>query len=283
MKHSLWIICCAVLSLGLTPLLASAQQEDVKPREQPIQEVFQTGLVYPQERGEVQLSYTSRFSKGKAHSSLQRPMNLEYGITDRWQIEIEWNAMSRRTETGAAPIHGKGDLRIGTQYSFMNMRGSNFHSAVGLEVSFPTGNIEKGLSEGLIEYEPSFSLAKDFPRLHNLQVFSQVGVSIVQRTRRRVQVDEDQPVAHTFNLGVGMFMPFNRLVFTGEFNLNTNRWNHGGREREMYFTPGLVWRLPRNLEIGFGAPIGLTGDADKSGAILRLLYEFGTRRGHETP
>ena len=46
---------------------------------------------------------------------------------------------------------------------------------------------------------------------------------------------------------------------------------------------GVVWRLPPNLEIGFGAPIGLTGDADKSGAILKLVYEFGTRRGTEAP
>jgi hypothetical protein len=283
MKHSFWIICWAALWLGLTSLLASAQEEDVQAREQPIQEVFQTGLVYPQQRGEVQLSYSSRFGKRKAHSSLETPINLEYGITNRWQIEIEWNPMSRRTEAGEPTTRGTGDLRIGTQYSFMNMRGSNFHSAVGFEVGFPTGSMEKGLSEGLIEYEPYISLAKDFPRLHNMQVFSQVGVGFVQRTRSRVGPDEKKSAAHNFNLGVGMFMPFSRLVFTGEFNLNTNRWNNGGLEREMYFTPGVVWRLPRNLEIGVGAPVGLTGDADKSGAIVRLVYEFGTRRRGETP
>ncbi|MBC7929600.1 MAG: hypothetical protein H7Z38_03435 [Rubrivivax sp.] len=51
---------------------------------------------YPQERGEVQLTYSSRFSKGKGRSSLQTPPTLEYGITDRWQVEVEWNALSRR-------------------------------------------------------------------------------------------------------------------------------------------------------------------------------------------
>jgi hypothetical protein len=281
MKHSFWIICCTALWLGLMTPLASAQENNAKTREQLVQEVFQTGLVYPQERGELQLSYSSRFSKGKGHSLLERTLNLEYGITDRWQIEIEWNPISRRTETGEATTRGRGDLRIGTQYSFMNMRHSNFHSAVGFEVSFPTGNVEKGLSEGLMEYEPYFSIAKDFPSLHKMQVFSQVGVGFVQRTRRRVGADEKQAAAHNFNLGVGTFIPLSRLVFTGEFNLKTNRWNNGGREREVHFTPGIVWRLPRNLEIGFGVPIGLTRDSDKSGAILRLLYEFGTRRGNE--
>src|ERR1700694_5782923 len=83
-KLLFWIICSAALWLALTTPLASAQEDDHMTRAQPLQEVFQTGLVYTQERGEVQLSYTSRFSRGKDLSSLQTPLNLEYGITDRW-------------------------------------------------------------------------------------------------------------------------------------------------------------------------------------------------------
>jgi len=277
MKHLFWIICCTALWLALTTSLASAQGDDAVTRPQPVQEVFQTGLVYPQERGEVQLSYTSRFSKGKDRSSLQTPLNLEYGITDRWQIEIEWDAMSRRTKTGEATTSGRGDLSIGTQYSFMNMKGSNFHSAVGFEVSIPTGSIEKELSEGFLEYTPYLILARDLPKLNNMQIFSQVGVTFVQHARRKLGADDDAPAAQKFDVGVGTFMPFGHLVFTSEFNLSTNRWNNGGREREIYATPGVVWRLPGNLEIGVGTPVGLTRDADKFGAILKLVYEFGPR------
>lgn len=277
LKHLFGIICCVALWLGLTMPLAYAQEGATEEPEQPVQEVFQTGLVYPQERGEVQLSYTSRFSQGLGHSSLHTPLSLEYGITDRWQIEIEWNAMSRRTETGEATTRGQGDMQIGTQYSFMNMRGSNFHSAVGFEVSLPTGSLDKELSEGFIEYEPYFIVARDFPKLNNLQIFSQIGVGFVQRVKRHVELEDDEPAAHEFNLGVGMFVPFRRLVFTGEFNLSTNRWNNDGREREMHVTPGVMFRLPRNWEIGIGAPIGLTSGADRSGAIFKFIYEFGTR------
>jgi hypothetical protein len=283
MKHTFRAICCVALWLGLLTPLASAQEEEVKERAQPVQEVFQTGLVYPQEQGEMQLSYTSRFSKGKGHSSLHTPLNLEYGITDRWQIEVEWDAMSRRTETGEATTRGRGDLQVGTQYSFMNVRRSDFHGAVGVEISLPTGSVEKELSEGFIEYEPYFIVARDFPKLNHMQIFSQVGVGFVQRARRHAEEEDDEPAAHELNLGIGMFVPFRHLVFTGEFNLSTNRWNNGGRERAMYATPGMVWRLPRNWEIGVGAPIGLTGDADKFGAIFKVVYEFGTRRGDDAP
>jgi Putative MetA-pathway of phenol degradation len=283
MRHTFWVICCGALWLGLLTPLAPAQEGEVKERAQPVQEVFQTGLVYPQERGEVQLTYTFRFRKGEGFSSLHTPLNLEYGITDRWQVGFEWDALSRRTETGEATTRGRGDLQIATQYSFMKMRRSDFHSAVGVEITLPTGGVEKELSEGFIEYEPYLIVARDFPKLNGMQIFSQLGVGFVQRTRRHAEADDDEPAAHNLNLGIGMFVPFRRLVFTGEANLSTNRWNNGGREREMYATPGMVWRLPRNWEMGVGAPFGLTRDADKSGLIFKVVYEFGTRRGDDAP
>ena len=89
MKHSFWIICCATLWLGLMPLPASAQEDDANEREQPVQEVFQTGLVYPLERGEVQLTYTSRFSQGNGRTLRHTALNLEYSITDRWLSELQ--------------------------------------------------------------------------------------------------------------------------------------------------------------------------------------------------
>jgi hypothetical protein len=242
------VIALSVLTTGFT-LPAKAQtstQVQAEAQEQPVQEVFQTGPVYTQERGEVEFSYTSRFSQGKNHSSLHNSLNLEYGITDRWQVEVEWNAMSRRSQTGEATMRGRGDLSIGTQYSFMNMRSSNFHSAVGVEVSLPTGDVKKGLSEGFIEYESYLIVARDFPKLNHAQIFSQASIDFVQRARRRVGADEAGPAAHKFNFNVGTFVPFRRLVLTGEVNLSTNRWNNDGREREMYATPGVVWRLPRN-------------------------------------
>lgn len=242
--------------------------------EQPVQEVFQTRLVYPQERGEVQVTFNSTYDRSKGKSLFQTPVSVEYGITKNWQVEIEWNFQSRRSEIGEPRSGGTGDLSFGTQYSFMNMAGSNFHSAVGLEITLPTANIEKELTEGFIEYEPYFLLAKDFPKLNSLQVFSQIGVGFNQRLRRHFDAEDDEPAAHELNLGVGAFLPVRQIVLTGEFNLSTNRWNTNGKKREIYFTPGIVWRLPHNFEMGFSAPVGLTRDAEKVGFMFKLVYEF---------
>lgn len=242
--------------------------------EQPVQEVFKTQLVYPQERGEVQITFNSTYGRSRGKSLFQTPVSVEYGITKNWQVEIEWDVQSRRSEIGEPRSGGTGDLSFGTQYSFMNMAGSNFHSAVGLEITLPTANIEKELTEGFIEYEPYLLLAKDFPKLGNLQVFSQAGIGFNQRLRRHLDAEDDESAAHELNLGVGAFVPVRQLVLTGEFNLSTNRWNNNGEEREIYFTPGIVWRLPHNFEMGFSAPVGLTRDAEKFGFMFKLVYEF---------
>lgn len=223
----------------------------------------------------MQLTFTSRYGKGDGRSMFQTPVSLEYGITDRWQVEVAWDVQRRRTEIGERVMRGAGDFSIGTQYSFMNMARSNVHSAVGFEVTLPTANIKEDLTEGFVEYEPYFIIAKDFPNLNRMQVFSQVGLGFNQRARRHRDADDDEePTAHEFNLGIGTFVPFRRAVLTAEYNLSTNRWNNGGDEREMYFTPGVMWRLPRNWQVGFAAPIGLTDDSDKFGTVFKLIYEF---------
>lgn len=238
---------------------------------QPIQEVFQTELVYPQEKGEMQVTWSPGFAKSVRSRLFQSPLAIEYGLTDNWQIEIDWSGRVFRREVGDEKFtRGSGDLRFGTKYSFMNMRGSNFHSAFGLEIGLPTGDMEKELSEGLIEYEPYFILAKDFPKLNGAQVFTQIGFGFVHR----VKGDEDEPAAHEFFWNTGIFVPVKQVVLTSELNWQTNRWNRAGKDNELYFTPGVVWHPSRTWEIGLGLGVGLTRDADKLRGIVKLTYEF---------
>lgn len=156
----------------------------------------------------------------------------------------------------------------------MNIKKSNFHSSVQFEVEFPTGNVNKELSEGFIEYSPSASFAKDFPSLNRLQIFSQVGVSLKQRVKKPRDLDELESDAHEFFLNGGFFLPVKKARFVGEINWNTNQWNKRGNQNEVYLTPGFVYKLPGRWEIGFGVPIGVTRDADKFRTIAQVIFEF---------
>src|SRR4029077_682712 len=114
------------------------------------QGVFQTELVYPQEKGSFQL--TSSFTFSKANNEFANDLTLEYGLTHFWQIDLEWQSFARKRAVDGQILRGSGDLRLGTKYSFMNINGSNFHGAVGFELGLPAASLKKGISEGKIEY-----------------------------------------------------------------------------------------------------------------------------------
>jgi hypothetical protein len=268
-----------ICSTGLTGLQAVADDDKI---EQPIQEVFQTDLVYPQGQGEVQLTLAPQFHRAGEAREWIIPLTIEYGLTDAWQVELVWEMFKHRKPGEGPTTFGIGDLEIGTQYSFLHIAGTHFHAAVAWHILFPTGNINDKLTEGFIEYEPSIILARDFPGLHNLQLFTQVGIGLVQRIKSPDTSAEREPAAHEFFLSAGFFLPFKlpigTFAFTSEFTWTTNEWNNDGEEDQKYYTPGLVWNLDNGWEIGIGAAIGLNNDADAYRIIGMLTYAFETQK-----
>jgi hypothetical protein len=260
----------AVLVIGSYNVPAQEPNEE----EQPLNEVFQTVLVYPQEKGETQITMSSTFGRGSSRNIFQTPLSIEYGLTKKWLIELEWDSASRRRELGEGAVLGMGDVRLGTKYSFMNMRGSKFHSAIGVELGLPTGNVDKELSEGVVELEPYFILARDLPTLNGAQLFTQIGVGFVKRVKERRGEFEREPTAHELSWNSGVFVPFRKVILTGELNWQTNRWNRRGDESELYITPGIVWHPARGWEFGIGFPVGLTHDADHIRTISKVNFEF---------
>ena len=243
-------------------------------RKQLVQEVFQTELVYPQEKGELQLTTVARSTwPGRGVRIIQLPVLVEYGITDSWQLGIEWNAFTSMKYRDAADVRGVGDLSIATQYSFMNIRDSTYHAAVGLEAEIPVASVSNGISGGILTVTPFMVVAKDLPKLNYTHLFTQVRVDLVRRVRGRA--DDGEVDAHGFSWNAGVVVPVRRFRFTTEFSWSTNRWNHGGHDSETYLTPGTVVELPGAWEVGVGIPMGLTGGSDKFGVVFKVTREFG--------
>ena len=260
----IWVV--AILILGQAQAAWGEGQGD-EGVSQPLQEVFQTEVVYPQEKGEVQLTLSPRYQEGDSQDQIILPLTIEYGLTDAWQIELEWDAFSHRNPTTGANTNGIGDLEFGTKYSFMNVADSNFHIAPGLGFGFPVGDPEKGLGEGMLEMEPFVSMAYDLPNLNNSQIFTQVAFGYVNRLRG------DEEEAHEITWNAGFFIPVGPVRLTSEFNWSTNKWNDGDEDNR-FITPGFVWDLPGTWEVGAGAPIGLNSESDNFRLIGMLTYEF---------
>lgn len=239
----------------------------------PIQEVFLTELVYPQEQGEIQMTLAPQFSKNTDADANRLNLIVEYGITDQWQFEVELTPYIN-VNSDDMSSSGSGDIEIATKYTWMNVT-DNLHIAVLFEIQFPAADINKKLTEGFIEYEPSIIVAKDFPDFYNLQLFMQTGFSFVKRNKTPEHFEELEPEAHEYNLNLGFFMPRQSFTWTTELNWSTNRWNNDGEENTLYLTPGGVWMLWDIVEVGLGVPLGLTADAEdyKLKAMFTLEWD----------
>ncbi|MGO8926584.1 MAG: hypothetical protein ACLQU3_06835 [Limisphaerales bacterium] len=275
-ERALGLLAVLVISLLLDSALADDDDAagSTNHQKRPIEELFKTDLIYPQEKGELEVELASVYRNHAGGDTWTIPVSLEYGFSDRWEAEAEWDSLVQRYPRDHSVVRGVGDLEVGSQYSFMNVGDSSFHIAPRFSIQVPVGDVNKGLSEGFVEYKPAVILARDFPELHHTQFFTEIGASLVQRVKTPADANKAEPAAHELNWGSGFFVLFPHAAPTLELNWANNQWNHHGTENEIYLTPGYLWRARRNMEIGLGIPIGLNNGSDRFEVLAHLVWEF---------
>ena len=220
--------------------------------EGPIQEVFRSDLVFPQEKGEIQFTaapYYLNFESGG--SELFFPLGIEYGLTDSWQFELE--ADSRLWHKNAVESSGNSFVQyeLSTMYSFMNILDSDFHSALGIEVEHSTATAEETTQYGL-----SLILAKTLPSVRNAQVFGQYLLEF-----------EEAEISGEGN--IGFYLPLGVVTFTSELNIREVDENS-----ILYSTNGLIWAPKSNINAGIGLSANLSADHSMIGIYSIFVYEF---------
>jgi hypothetical protein len=164
-----------LVALVLVPRIGASGASQEASR-QPLQELFLTEVVYPQQKGEIQLTLGCLVDRSRSDLSALMPLAVEYGLTDRWQIEAGWDGY---TQFERAPFRRLRTARvsIGTKYSLMNIAHSGVHAAFGGDVEFPNADAfadEEG-EEG-VEIEPFVALAADLR--WRVTVFGSLGASL---------------------------------------------------------------------------------------------------------
>src|SRR5574341_1298692 len=56
-----------------------------------LKEVTQTETVYLREKGEIQITTSLGFTIGEKENLLTFPFAIEYGLSDVWETELEWD------------------------------------------------------------------------------------------------------------------------------------------------------------------------------------------------
>ncbi len=290
------------LAMLLVPCIAFAggatkkeKEDDADEAKQPLQELFSSETVYPQEKNEAQLTLLPQWRKEADARFAAIPFGIEYGITDQFQIGAEFITWQRRNPILDDEIstHGIGDLEISARYAWMHINNSLYSSAIGAGISFPTGNINKELTEGFREYELFAIFTRDFPSKDQGQIFLQTGFQFVDRAKTKSVIpvadddeeelfesDELEPAAHEFFINTGVFAKISEnVVGSAELSWATNRWNHHGEEASLFFTPGLTVTTKKGFEFGVGVPIGLGLSSHQYSVIGKIIYEFDVKKG----
>ena len=262
------------VALLFWPTISVADEDETRSSRdvpQPIQELFQSNLVYPQEEDEIQFTFFPSFRKDQDSEKTRTLFEVEYGITDAFQIIAEWDGLLYQNPEEGPTISGLGNIELGAQYSWMALGDGNTHFSFGSLVELPTGPVDNGLTDGFLEWNQFIILARDFPDLNQSQIFVEFGFNWVDLIRTLPEVADEE--VHSLFWNVGGFFPIDQWRATLEINGSNNQWD-GGDENEIFLTPGVIYKFSNGLELGVGTPIGFTGFSDDYRVIGYLMWEF---------
>lgn len=247
----------------LFPAAAHAQE----PR-QPIQELFLTDVVYPQEKGEIQFTVGALVDRTRDDRAALMPLSIEYGITNRWQVEASWDGY---TQFHSAPFAHLRSARksIGAKYAFMNIAHAPVHAAIGFDVEFPDKGAIEDDEETDVEFEPSLSMAAGLT--HHVTVFAAANLSLSRRDASALF--EGEPPDDPGTLGGGVMFTMARVTAALEYTNRSDNlpWRINGSP---IVTPSLTVHPGAQWELGFGVPVGVRAGSHRPGLALHVIKEF---------
>lgn len=226
----------------LLPLSGIGQVFDEDQSEYPqyIQEFFYTEAAYIQEKNELQFTLSNYYQRQN-----QIGLLMEYGLTERLQIEAEFSDITNKNSGGFSG-------QVGFLYAILNSRNTALSIAT-------EGGVEEELDEELkretnVEWESKVIFSKP---LGFAQVHTEVGVELSENTE------------WTWN--TGLIAPVRDFKGILEFNgliTDLTRWQ---------ITPGVVWNGWEGSELALGVPLKLYGTDNKTGVVIRLTLEFDVK------
>ena len=253
-------------ALLLIPRISAAQDAD----RQPVQELFLTEVVYSQDKGEVQLTLGSLVDRSRSDLAAFVPFSIEYGITNRWQVEAGWAGYAHFQQ---APFKylATARLSVGTKYSLMHIGHSPVHAAIGVDAEFPRpGSFASGEGETGTEVEPFVALAADLPA--RIGLFASFGASMETRAIGGLVARGERP-DDPGTLSGGVLVAFAPATAVIEYTTRTDNlpWRLNGSP---LITPSIVVRPAERWEFAVGLPTGMRAGQRRPGLGLSLAREF---------
>lgn len=166
------VLCaCAIASAQTAPAPAKAAPAKPEPEEPDF--AFISGSAYTQVKKSVQLIHQTGYGTRRVTDALG-PRNddaflffqrVEYGITDRWELDFVLPAVGSRTRRNGATVareYGVADGIVGARYRLLDEEKFPVTLTMGPQILFPSGSAQKGTGLGGAGLAWDVAVSKDW-------------------------------------------------------------------------------------------------------------------------
>ncbi len=234
-----------------------------------LEDFFVTEVVYPQDMGEVQVTFSPAYASGDEGEEFTLDVGAELGLTDLLQIEASWSVFKQIDPDKGERLDGSGDFELGLKYSLDECERSGLQVALGFETTFPGG--DESVSENAYVYEPFVVISKGFGDDFNLHLHLAYGFVDPEEPH---EAQEKEAFFDELEVNfAAVYQVVSDWRLTLEANLQSNEPDDG-KETEFYLTPGFLWKGLDDFEMGLAASIGLNNDSEDWLVLGMLSYEF---------
>lgn len=250
-----------VLLAGLHATKGAAHAEEPSEQEEPVdellQELFLGEAVYPQERGELQLTGELAGARAMAEDEVHFQALAELGITDSFQLSVAVPLEVRLPETQSAT--GAAGIELEAMWSVWNSRRAGVAFSTGMDVALPA--LTSGPDEPTWEIEPFVvAYAARKPLAVNLSVSLQWGIPAGGEGEHELGGE----AALSLLFDGGPFVPVVEMSTQIEDG-----------EASLHFASGFVLHAAPSLDLGVAGVFQVVGPAPDVGGVVSLTWEKG--------
>ncbi len=258
------ILSAGAFAMAGSPAARAAEDADEEP-EQAVQEVFLGELAFPQEARELQFSAASSWVEGVDARVFSPLLVAEWGITDRFQVEVEAPfivSVPTEGDTGA----GIGNAELGALYNFVRS------SSLGLVVSGSVSGAAPTSSTDLID-----SVYGAYAMMSAYKTMGPVHASLSVEGGMEVPsggAEEDGDSRFVTEGALSLLFPMGSVVPVAEVGFEREEGT------ELDVAAGFVWHASRAVEVGLAGLMTRGEDDTEWGALVNLTWErsFGVDR-----
>jgi hypothetical protein len=170
-RRKVWLLIMIVTCFGGFVQAQAAPVSKPEPEEPDF--AFVSGSAYTQVKKSAQFIHQTAFATRRVTDLLGLRnddaflffQRLEYGITDRWELDIVFPAAGSRTRRNGSAIssaYGMTDSVIGVRYRMLNEESAPVTVAMGPQLILPSGSVGKGTGVGGTGIAWDVAVSKDW-------------------------------------------------------------------------------------------------------------------------